>query len=263
MKVNIVTTAYNSIEYLRKLIHTSQLDADKHDILLSIFLHSREARTIEVIQQAINDQYPILFFAFGENRGLARSWNDGLLHGYYNLGADVVIIANDDIYFSPRDVDKIAQKAVQCRGNYMVSVAGYHDYLEEHRVSHGYSCFAMNPIALEKIGCFDENLFPAYMEDIDNHRRATLAGLVEENCADTNVIHEGSCAIRHDAILSLANMKTQMANQTYFRIKWDSDSHLGGYPVPFNNPKFDLRIDPETRHAPYPGYNRNDISRGL
>lgn len=259
MKINIVTTAYNSVTYLDKLIRTSQLDADKHDITLSIFLHSKERKTVEVIEQAIREKYPIIYFAYGENRGLAKSWNDGMLHGYHNLHSDVVIIANDDIYFSPGDVDKIAQKAVVCRGNYMISVAGHHDYLEEDRPSHGYSCFAINPIALETIGCFDHNCHPAYGEDLDHHRRATLAGLVEENCSDTNVIHEGSCAIRHDAILSLANMTTQQRNIIYLRIKWNSDNHLGGYAVPFNNPEFNLKITPEERHCPYPGYNRVDV----
>jgi hypothetical protein len=141
----------------------------------------------------------------------------------------------------------------------MVSVAGYHDKLEEYRVSHGYSCYAINPIALEKIGCFDENFAPAYGEDLDHHRRATLLGLVETNCPDTNVIHGGSMTISRDEILSLENMSTQRRNGEYFRLKWDSESIEDGYKRPFNNPAFGLKIEIEDRSAPYPGYNRKDI----
>ncbi|MFX6027917.1 hypothetical protein ABTE84_21450, partial [Acinetobacter baumannii] len=65
----------------------------------------------------------------------------------------------------------------------------------------GYACFAINPIALETLGCFDENFFPAYCEDQDYARRAALAGLSEENCADTQIVHMGSNAIFSDAML--------------------------------------------------------------
>src|SRR5205085_1350846 len=81
------------------------------------------------------------------------------------------------------DLDGVAAKAMRCRERYIVSCAGPHQRLGRFLPSHGYSFFAVNPIAIETIGCFDENFFPAYCEDQDYARRAALAGLSEENCA--------------------------------------------------------------------------------
>jgi GT2 family glycosyltransferase len=257
MKISIVVPAHSSTKYLVKLITSSQLDGDKHDIDLWIYLHSDFAPTIEVIEKHLN-HYPIKYFPYKWNRGLARTWNDGMLEAY-QAGADVVIICNDDIYFSAGDIDKLATKAITHRENYIVSVTGWHDYLHEMRKSHGYSCFAINPIAIEKIGAFDNNFHPAYFEDLDHHRRATMLGLVEEHCHDTSITHGGSQTILIDKELSLRNMATQRKNLDYFRRKWNSDCHLEGYSHPFNNPHFSLYIDPKDRDNPYPGYNRDDV----
>lgn len=253
MKIKVITIAYNSTTYLRKLIETACNTI--HDVEIVVFTHSNNQGMIGTLESMVG--YPLNVFDYRQNRGVARSWNEGMLYAFED-GAEAIIVANDDVYFSDGDIEKIVAKAVNNRGNYMVSVAGPHDGLGIFRISHGYSCFALNPIALEKIGCFDENFHVAYGEDLDHHRRATMLGLVEENCPDTNVTHGGSMTLQNDSVLSLQNMATQRANLLYFRRKWDSDNHEGGYSTPFNDDKFDLRIDPEVRHAPYPGYNRED-----
>jgi hypothetical protein len=100
-----------------------------------------------------------MLHAHGRNRGLSRTWNDGLLAGYAD-GADVVIITNDYVRFGPGDLDRLAQAAADQRDRYIVSCAGPHGRYGQRMPSHGFSCFAINPIALGVIGCFDENIFP-------------------------------------------------------------------------------------------------------
>ncbi len=258
MKVSIVTTAYNLPQATLKLFETVMLDSDKHDIDFYLFLHSRHQETVNMCE-SLASIYPSMYYDYGVNRGLSTSWNDGILEAYNN-SADIVIVANDDILFTPGDIDKIAKKAAANLKNYMVSCAGYHDgYNGRWQPSHGYSCFAINPITIETICCFDENIFPIYMEDCDHHRRATLYGLVEENCRDTHVRHSGSSAINSDELLALQNLKTQKLSGEYYVRKWGGINEHEIYDTPFNNPDFTLRIGPEERHSPYgPGFDRDD-----
>lgn len=163
MKVSIITVAYNMPHYTKELFETAMQDADKQEIDFYLFLHSMHEETVEMCNWLYSN-YPCHYYDYGTNRGLSLSWNDGMLEAF-EKGADLVLIANDDINFSAGDIDKIAKKAYNNRDKYMVSVAGFHAGDGKRNPSHGYSCFALNPIALEKIGCFDENIFPIYFED--------------------------------------------------------------------------------------------------
>lgn len=263
MKISIVITAYNAHESIVKLFESAMLDSDRHDIDFYLFLHSGHEDTMTACT-ALANIYPTTYNDCGKNRGLSRSWNDGIL-GAYDKGADVVVVVNDDIHFSPGDVDKIAKKAFLYRNNYMVSCAGRHGKFDDKwQITHGYSCFAINPVAIDVIGCFDENYFPAYLEDGDHHRRATLAGLVEENCSDTNIYHIGSAAIYNNELLALQNAITQRENTLYYIRKWGGiNDGKEPFPIPFDSSKFGLRIAPESRRRPYPGFNRNDINMEL
>ena len=170
-----------------------------------------------------------------------------------------MIVANDDVLPAEGDLDRVAEKAVRHRDRYIVSCAGPHERLGRFLPSHGYSFFAVNPIAVETIGCFDENFFPAYCEDQDYARRAALAGLSEENCADTAVVHGGSSAIFANQALALQNRVTQSHNMDYYMRKWGGDAGREKFDTPFGDPAFGLRIAPEERAEPYGRlYDRTD-----
>lgn len=260
MKINIISIAYNLPESTAKLFQTAMLDSDQHDISFQLFLHSKKPETVAMCER-LAKEFPCTYYPYGENRGLSNSWNEGILAAYEV--ADVVIIANDDVYFAAGDIDKLATKAEANRHNYMVSCAGFNLAHGKVIPSMGYSCFAMNPISLEKIGMFDEQIFPIYGEDQDHHRRAHLLGLVETNCADTNVWHAGSMAIKKDPILARQNMVTQTKNFQYLQVKWaqQGDDMNTGYKTPFNDKRLTCYIDPTMRHDPYPDYRRLD--RGI
>lgn len=259
MKVNIITIAYNLPEGTQKLVETALLDADKHDISFQLFLHSKHQATVEMCN-SLHQKYPVIYYPYGENRGLANSWNEGIIAAFAEMnGIDVLILANDDVYFAAGDIDKIAKRAIEKRDNYMISCSGFNKAHGKVIPSLGYSCFALNPIAYERIGMFDQNIFPIYTEDQDHHRRAHLMSMVEENCADTECYHGGSGAINKDPMLARQNIITQGKNRRYLFAKWGSETLEGGYKTPFNNPKFNCYINPEVRHNPYgEGYDRTD-----
>jgi GT2 family glycosyltransferase len=257
MRISLISIAYNLPESTRKLFETAMLDSDKHDISFQLFLHSLDPDTVEMCNN-LYSTYPCKYYPYGTNRGLALSWNDGILQAYEEDSVDVIVIANDDIFFSEGDIDKLATKAASCRENYMISCAGYNAGLGKTIPSLGYSCFALNPIALDRLGMFDQNYYPLYGEDVDHHRRATLEGLVEANCDDTQVYHGGSSAIKKSPMLGRQNMTTQTKNTQYTIRKWNVQGLTGGFKTPFNQNHFNNKIEPAVRYEPYPGFNRDD-----
>jgi GT2 family glycosyltransferase len=255
VNISIVTIAYNSSVSIAKLLDTAE--SKRHRIDFHLFLHSEHPPTMEACAR-LAETPNVMYYPYGVNRGVSKSWNEGMLNAYA-AGADVVLIVNDDIYFSAGDIDKLAERAFQFRESYIVTCAGFHLRFNRPIPSQGYSCFAINPIAIEEIGCFDENISPAYCEDQDYARRAGLAGLSEQNCPGTMVYHSGSAAIFTDPILNIQNRLTHGRNIAYYWRKWGGD---GGHEVffhPFNNPEFGYYIAPDRRHTPYgPAYDRID-----
>src|ERR1022692_3437383 len=255
MNIAVVTVAYNSGEGIARLVETAV--GGKHEVRLHLFLHSQHVETVAAFGR-LAELACVVPYAYGSNRGLAKSWNEGMLNAY-GSGADLVVIVNDDIYFSPGDIGKIARRAMEHRGRYIISCAGFHRRLNRQLPSHGYSCFAINPIALERIGCFAENFFPCYCEDQDYAYRAGLAGLQEENCCDTMISHGGSDTIYSSAELSAQNRVTQGRNMQYYLRKWGG---LGGqerFRQPFGDTRLSYRIAAECRQAPYgPFHDRTD-----
>ena len=255
MLLGLVVVAYNQPAWTARLFESAS--GSGHDVSFHLFLHSDDTETARVCDELAR-RTDVTYYPYGVNRGLSRTWNEGVLAAY-DEGADVVIVANDDVAFGPGDVGRIAAKAVAARDRYVVSCAGYHERLGRRLPSHGYSCVAINPIAIETIGCFDENFFPAYCEDQDYARRAALAGLVEENCPDTNVVHGGSSAIFASPSLMRANALTQARNMAYYVRKWGDHAGRERFATPFGDPELGLRIAPEERASPYgPEYDRAD-----
>jgi GT2 family glycosyltransferase len=255
MRIALVVIAYNQPEGIASLVASAA--SRRHDVAVELFLHSDHEPTVAVCEALAGSDH-VRHHDHRVNRGVSRSWNDGILASYDD-GADVVVVANDDIRFGDGDLDRLADKAAAHRERYVVSCAGPHLRHRGRLPSHGFACFAINPIALATIGCFDENFFPAYCEDQDYSRRARLAGLAEENCAATEVVHAGSSAIFSSPELARANALTQRHNMAYYRAKWGGDGDHERYDAPWDDPAIPLRIAPERRHAPYgPAHDRAD-----
>jgi GT2 family glycosyltransferase len=234
--------------------------SEHHEIVIYLFLHSAQEDVVQVCEQ-LAWRTNVFYFPFGQNRGLAKSWNEGILAAYGN-GCEAVIVANDDIVFSPGDVDEMAETAVKYQNfAYLVTAEGY-NHRTKRSGSMGYSCFAVNPLALEKIGMFDENFFPIYFEDCDYEWRARQLGLARGHCEHTHIEHGGSSAL-HDGSdeYKRQHQLTFQLNSLYYRKKWGGLNEQETYEHPFNDPSLGHYIAPEDRHRPYgEEYDREDQS---
>lgn len=116
------------------------------------------------------------YIRFNENKGISRGWNTilKLARGKY------ITIINDDIIVHGNWLEEL-QKAMDMPQAGVANVHVQHlphgqGIVENYKWFSG-SCFMLKQKTIEKVGYFDEEIFPANWEDIDYWLRAYQSGL--------------------------------------------------------------------------------------
>lgn len=143
-----------------------------------------------------------------------------------------------------------------CANDMMFAKAGdlkiYNDFVVENHKTHsmiyadGYSCFCMTKQGLEVIGTFDENYYPAYMEDADHFYRARLIGATTAALPHIKPIHgeppyHGSSTIFSNENYRKANHATHINNAHYYFQKWGGGGGQEKFKTPFNRPDLSIK----------------------
>lgn len=136
------------------------------------------------------------------NLGVSASWNLGIkvspLSRYW-------LICNFDIRFPPGALQKIHEEAKDdaliCSGN-----PGSLD------------CFTIGEKVIERVGLFDEAIYPAYFEDNDYCRRCRAAGIEILNL-DILIPHDISSTLHSCEHFRERNNSTFESNRQYFDSK--------------------------------------------
>lgn len=163
-------------------------------------------------------EYKIRVIKPGHNLGVAASWNLGIKA---TPRAPWWLISNHDITFGPGDLSRL-EAAVEPRANAVTYALGM-------------AAFAVTPPAMQAVGFWDENIHPAYDEDLDWQRRARLIGTIEQEAGFTGT-HAGSATIMSDPLLRAVNGRTHPANDAYYAAKWGGSKQGGeSYSTPFNH----------------------------
>lgn len=187
-----------------------------------------------------------------KNRGLSKSWNDGLESSLQD-GNDFTLLLNDDLFFYEGAFDQFVSYLSHNRG-FGIAIAHGFEPPTGTVSQQGFACCAIGEPVLEAIGCFDENIAPAYLEDIDYWYRAGLAGIP--------IISDGRTLVEHNRSRTVRSMSTEMrrhieravdANKAYFLRKWGGLDGDLKFLHPFNDIRFGLKIERAKRSAPY-GY---------
>lgn len=179
------------------------------------------------------------------NAGVAGAWNEIIKL----FPAPWWMLVNDDIAFTPGDLRKMAE----CVDREIADLA----QMPALVYGHAASWFAITPFGVSRAGLFDENIYPAYLEDCDWHYRALLAGVRLIQVPDVHAIHgcepqgqTGSCTILSDPVLREKNHRTHGGNFDYYRAKWGGINGREKFKTPFNDPLWPVwawRFDPEFR----------------
>ncbi len=183
---------------------------------------------------------------------LARAWNRGIRLAL-DRGAELVIVANLDIFFHPLCLDNLLECSRQESDAVMWSPVPWRDkatfsqaqLLPESVPGITWSCFSVTGKLFETVGTFDEGYTPAYREDSDMAYRMKLAGVRGVSCrAALFFDHERGtikglfdCAAQdvQTSATILANLRVSItANDERYIRKWGG---LGGsecFTTPYN-----------------------------
>ena len=154
------------------------------------------------------------------NLGVAASWNWFMR----NVPQDYVVISNDDVGFRPRTIEALVATAEKMPGQVFFCAS----------VGQAFSLYLLRKRALDLVGPFDENFWPAYFEDGDYARRLALLGQ-RENFSGEGYEHEGSATVRvADPDMRRRHHGWFDANSKYYVRKWGGPPHHEKYTVPFN-----------------------------
>lgn len=224
------------------------------DVTFHIFTHSARPDVLESCHRARLDAN-VRLYDYRTNRGLAKSWNQGIIAAQ-ELAADVTIIANDDVQMDRNDLRVLARAAYENPEAGLIVCEGYNQgnwQILQHVI------FAINPIALATVGFYDEQFVPIYFEDCDYSRRLALAGVPIHNAGPTGIQHESSASINTVPALSAQNQQTFPANHRYYVEKWGGEPGQERFLTPFNDPTLSLKIVAGDRSDPYPEHRRTDL----
>jgi GT2 family glycosyltransferase len=275
-KIGVIVISYNADP--EPLFNSIQ--ASGHGVRLYVFLHGQDARLkarLESVTAATNSRY----FPYGINRGVARSWNEGL-RASLDDGNEATLLVNDDLFFYGNGFDVFADfvlsesRRVPEFGTISAfgldtGTSGSVGAGKFHQRPHwqGAACMAIGRKAIETVGYFDQNFWPAYFEDADYFRRLELSGV--PNLWDERILleHNRSQTVRSDFLLKRLHDERTRRNEQYYIRKWGGLRGWGGpdeppgqefFTHPFNDPNVGCVIPLAAIDAPYgPKYDRQDL----
>ncbi|MCJ2006662.1 glycosyltransferase family 2 protein [Methylobacterium sp. J-092] len=217
-----------------------------------IFLHKHNPALEDKLKSfaAANDAQ---LYLYRENRGLSRSWNEGI-HQSMQDGCELTFVLNDDLHFVPGGFDAFVSHLREAKGWSL----GFINGLEIGGASagqvivQGMACFAISHVCTDTVGYFDETFVPAYYEDIDYLRRMRLAGCQQTFAPGVLGEHLRMTTLGLNPDLQASMSDWHSRNEVYYTRKW-GPLHHEYYDTPFGDPSLGLCIEWSSRADPYPG----------
>ena len=174
------------------------------------------------------------------NLGVSGSWNF-IIKSY--LSEPYWIISNHDIMFTPGLLEKMYDAAQN------TDAGTIHPKKSNGYDSGCYDLFLIKDWVVQKCGLFDENLYPAYCEDIDYLIRMKKEN-IKSSCLEIDYLHgdkdyatSGSQTWRIDESLKPKLFSSRSINELeYLSEKWgDIYDVQNSYATPFNNQSLDSK----------------------
>lgn len=230
----------NGVHWLKRLIDSIDYSVEN---LLIINNNGRgeideELNTIRDIGHPLVENIHVCHMP--SNLGVSGSWN--LIIKSYMM-EPYWIISSHDIVFTPGMLEKLYQAAKNSDAE-MIHPKKSPDY-----ESGCYDLFLMKDSVVQKCGLFDENLYPAYCEDIDYMIRVKNENLkckylnIDYLHGDKNYETSGSQTWRTDESLKPKLFSSRSINEIeYLAEKWgDIYDVQNSYTTPFNNQSLDSK----------------------
>jgi len=184
----------------------------------------------------MNSIQKILYIKNPLNYGVSAGFNQGIKIALIQK-SEFFLIVNNDIIFRKDSIDNLLKFARNTNYGYVTSIDSRRcfkqDYLEFKLRNEEWeglcnSCFILKKSTVDKIGFYDENYFPAYMEDIDYIERMGQAGIERRSTFMSIIFHdEGSTGRKNNwKLTSECNSSAKLyefayiKGKEYFKKKW-------------------------------------------
>lgn len=251
MKIGIVVVTHS---YDMAPLHAS-VQGTAHDIRWYVHHHGGRNEVAAFLRSLGGDPKLKIAWHF-YNRGLARSWNDGL-HASRRDGNDITLLINDDVHFEPSAFDQ-----------FMIFIQD-HDRADLCFVfgqepsgivrQQGFACCSIGHNVIDRIGFFDENYFPAYYEDIDYSYRALFSSIPIHIDERVLVFHQRNATTRNRRLLQFFLKWNGRRLRRYHVSKWGIVDGAPTTAVPFAEGDATLKIAWDERADPYRSLGRRPL----
>jgi GT2 family glycosyltransferase len=205
--------------YISKEAHLNQfLDAfgsleDVHHpstLCVANFIDKRYFEAFE--QKAAN------FISNSENC-LSSAWNLAINEAIERKD-DKIILSNTDVVFEKGCIDKL-YNSITVENPFVTAFITN----EGHRLPHeshpnDFSLFGLHiPTIINKVGYFDENIKPAYFEDVDYRIRLEKANIKIYRCYEARYKHLGQQTVKNDQDIEKVVNEAWAVNKAYVERK--------------------------------------------
>ncbi|KAJ9467661.1 hypothetical protein DIPPA_07946 [Diplonema papillatum] len=187
-----------------------------------------------------------MFRENAENEGVATGWNHFVTHGFDVLKVNLVVIGNADMHPDPGNMTMFLNFSNSQDAQARCGVAHYL----------GFALFGLTRYGYEALGTFDENLYPAYGEDVEYVVRALAVSV--DRCDGPQQLfytHFGSPNVQQNSAFQRMVVRARNG-QSYLQAKWGfdifkhTDPITGHYFHPFNDARISIKkwiVDPKMR----------------
>jgi hypothetical protein len=237
------TAAFNQGPYLERLLSSVDYPVDQFIIILN----GDDPELLESIDRIRKNTYEFIEELIiedpGSNLGCAGGWNKIL----QNYPGDFYLITNDDIQFNAGDLKKFLEFKEDHPEYGMIIGNCWRSY------------FILTQNVFQRVGLFDENFYPCFIEDDDYHYRLMLNGIRTGECETIKVLHgtsgEVSSSTNKNKVTKDISKYCHKNNYYYYEEKWGGSINYELFNTPFDNKSLE-----NSSWAPHPLYwklNRN------
>ncbi len=205
MKIGIIITARNCVDYTKKCIDSIVTEIDHVLILVDDF--STDA-TKAYFKSLSAERDNIIVLTDLDTFSLSEKWNLGI-DAAKGDGCDCFLVCNNDIIFNKYTIDRLGKCLWQVRmNNEKIGMVTAHNIRNDIKPTEiidypfvenptespnpDFSCFLLTDEAYKDVGIFDEDYMPAFFEDNDYHIRMIQAGWRAISFTGAPYYHYGS-----------------------------------------------------------------------
>lgn len=196
----------------------------------------------------------------GTNLGCAGAWNliqdhafgtkDPHINAAHNVShirqpVSHVLICGNDIEWATGDLEIFWNAAVEYKTDFVFG-------------NHSYSNFMVAKSGFETVGAFDENFWPAYLEDSSHWQVVRRSGARSIHAAGLRAVHRGSSTVNSANAHFAASIRAgHERSWDYYAARWGCPRWSGGqetFAHPFNDPNWPLskwQLSKHRLHQPH------------